>query len=106
MSRVDDIIAAETDALEKAELPDPLPERVRVEHRNGGRSKMFSVRLRDEELTQLVEEAARQGLPPRTLARAWLLERLRGELGRGTEDLTARVERLEHAVFDSERQAS
>jgi len=106
MSRVDDIIVAEADALERAEFPDPLPERVRVEHRNEGRSKMFSVRLRDEELNQLVEEAARQGLPPRTLARAWLLERLRGELGRGAEELTARVERLEHAVFDNERRAS
>ena len=31
MSRVDDIIAAESDDLEQAELPEPLPEHVRVE---------------------------------------------------------------------------
>ena len=101
MSRVDDIIAAESDELERAELPDPLPNAVRVERRNEARSKMFSLRLRDQELARLVEVAGERGLPPRTLARAWLLERLNDEPAHHAEDLTARVERLEHAVFDS-----
>ena len=101
MSRVDDIIAAESDELERSELPDPLPKTVRVERRNEARSKMFSLRLRDQELAQLVEVAGQLGLPPRTLARAWLLERLNDEPTPHAEGLTARVERLEHAVFDS-----
>ena len=84
MSNVDDIIAAESDELERAELPDPLPKTVRVERRNEARSKMFSLRLRDQEL-----------------ARAWLLERLNDDPAHHAEGLTARVERLEHAVFDS-----
>jgi hypothetical protein len=101
MSKVDDIVAAESDELERAELPDPLPKTVRVERRNEARSKMFSLRLRDEELARLVEAAGQRGLPPRTLARAWLLERLNDEPALPAEGLTARGERLEHAVFDS-----
>jgi hypothetical protein len=101
MSRVDDIIAAESDELERAELPDPLPKTVRVDYRNEARSKMFSLRLRDEELARLVEVAGQLGLPPRTLARAWLLDRLKDEPDHRAEGLTARVERLERAVFDS-----
>lgn len=101
MSKVDDTIAAESDELERAEFPDPLPKTVRVERRNEARSKMFSLRLRDAELAQLVEVAGERGLPPRTLARAWLLERLNDEPARYAEGLTARVERLEHAVFDN-----
>jgi hypothetical protein len=101
MSKVDDIIAAESDELEHAELPDPLPKTVRVERRNEARSKMFSLRLRDEELARLMEVAEELGLPPRTLARAWLLERLNDEPVHHAGGLRARVERLEHAVFHS-----
>lgn len=99
MSKVDDIVAAESDELERAELPDPLPAGVRVERRNDTRSRMFSVRLRDDELTALDQVAQQRGLPARTLARAWLLDRLHAEQHAGSEDLAARVERLEHAVF-------
>lgn len=99
MSRVDDIIAAENDALERAELPDPLP--APVERRNGARSRMFSVRLRDDELAELDQVAQDRGLPVRTLARTWLLDRLHVEQRSGADDLDARVERLEHTVFPS-----
>lgn len=99
MSKVDDIIAAESDELKHAELPDPLPARVRVEHRNDTRSQMISVRLRDDELAELAQVAQQRGLPARTLARTWLLDRLRAEQHSGGDDLAARVQRLEHAVF-------
>jgi len=99
VSKVDDIIAAESDALEQAELPDPLPARARVGRRNDTRSRMFSVRLRDDELAELGQVAQQRGLPARTLARTWLLDRLHTEQHSGSEDLAARVERLEHAVF-------
>jgi len=98
VSKVDDIIAAESDALERIELPDPLPARARIQRHNDSRSRMFSVRLRDDELTELDQAAQQRGLPARTLARTWLLDRLHTEHS-GREDLAARVERLEHAVF-------
>lgn len=96
MSRVDDIIAAESNELEQAETP----EHVRVERRNDTRSRMFSVRLRDEELAELASLAEQRGLPPRTLARTWLLDRLQAEQHASGSDLADRVQRLEHAVFD------
>lgn len=101
MSKVDDVIAAESDDLERAELPDPLPDHVRVERRNDTRSQMFSLRLRDDELGELAEAAKQRGVPARTLARNWLLDRLHAEQHAKSDDLTARVERLEHTVFDS-----
>jgi hypothetical protein len=101
VSRVDDIIAAESGQLEQAELPDPLPAHVRVERRNDPRSRMFSVRLREDELSALDQLAQQRGIPARTLARSWLLDRLHAEeRSSGAEhDLAARVDRLEHAVF-------
>lgn len=99
MSKVDDIIAAESDELERAELPDPLP--ARVQRRNNIRSRMFSVRLRDDELAELDQVAQQRGLPARTLARTWLLDRLHTEQHSDSDDLAARVKRLEHAVFPS-----
>lgn len=99
MSKVDDIIAAESDELESAELPDPLP--ARVQRRNNTRSQMFSVRLRDDELAELNQVAQQRGLPARTLARTWLLDRLHTEQHSDSDDLVARVRRLEHTVFPS-----
>jgi hypothetical protein len=69
MSKVDKIIAAESDELERAELPDPLPPHVRVERRNDRRSRTFSVRLRDDEFAELARVSQQRGMPARTLAR-------------------------------------
>lgn len=105
MSKVDDIIAAESDELERAELPDPLPAEVRVQRRNDTRSRMFSLRLRDDEVAELDRAARRRGLPVRTLARSWILERLRTEGKSDREDLASRVDRLERTVFPVEQLA-
>lgn len=59
---------------------------------------MFSIRLNPDELAELELYAGQHGLPARTLARAWILARLRDETG-DQDDLRARVARLEHAVF-------
>lgn len=101
MSRVDDIIAAEGEVLERAELPEPLPEDVRAERRNDTRSRMFSLRLRDDELAELDQVAQQRDLPARTLARSWILDRLHAEQQASTDQLEERVERLEQAVFRS-----
>jgi hypothetical protein len=94
MSKIDDLIAAEGAAAEAAQLP----EDVKGERRNLGRSVMFSIRLNPDELAELERHADERGLPARTLARAWILARLREETG-GHGDLAARVARLEDAVF-------
>jgi hypothetical protein len=94
MSKIDDLIAAEGAEAETAQLG----EDVQGERRNLGRSVMFSIRLNPDELAELERHAGQRGLPARTLARAWILARLREETG-GHGDLAARVARLEQAVF-------
>ena len=102
MSRVDDIIADESTALEAAQISTPLPAHVRVGQPNAARSRMFSIRLRDEEYSALCAMADERDLPVRTLARAWLLDRLRAEAdGAGSDSLAERVDRLARAVFDA-----
>lgn len=93
MSKIDELLATEGDAAERT----PTPEDAQGEHRNLNRSVMFSVRLHPEELSELQRYADQRGLPARTLARAWILDRLREEHHGG---LSQRVERLERAVFN------
>lgn len=47
------------------------------------RKKLLSVRLSEEDLRALRRAAGRYGLGAGTLARVWILERLRGEKARG-----------------------
>jgi len=94
MSKIDDLIAAEGAAAEEEQLPEDAT----GERRNLGRSVMFSIRLNPDELAELERYAGQRGLPARTLARAWILVRLRDETG-DHDDLRARVARLEEAVF-------
>lgn len=66
---------------------------------------MFSIRLNPDELTELERYASGRGLPARTLARAWILDRLGEESAGQDSNLADRVARLERAVFrqDSSR---
>ncbi len=47
--------------------------------RGQGPSRMFNVRLTDEQYQQLERVAKAKHLPVSTMARAWLLDRLEGE---------------------------
>lgn len=94
MSKIDDLIAAEGAAAEEEQLP----EGAAAQRRSLGRSVMFSIRLNPHEVAELERYADVRGLPARTLARAWILARLRQETG-DQDDLRARVARLEQAVF-------
>ena len=47
--------------------------------RGQGPSRMFNVRLTDEQYEQLEEVARAKHLPMSTMARAWLLDRLENE---------------------------
>jgi hypothetical protein len=50
-----------------------------VVRRGQGPSRMFNVRLTDEQYQQLERVAKARHLPVSTMARAWLLDRLEGE---------------------------
>jgi aryl-alcohol dehydrogenase-like predicted oxidoreductase len=67
---------ADARALETgAEASGPYPEGTRISRPNRP-SRMFNVRLTDEQYTELQDVARAHHLPPSTMARSWLLERL------------------------------
>jgi translation elongation factor EF-1alpha len=92
MSKINELLATEGEAAENVPTPDD------GHRRNLNRSVMFSVRFNSEELEELERYADQRGLPARTLARAWILERVREERGQG-DSLSQRVARLEEAIF-------
>lgn len=70
--------AARADARElerHIDAGEPYPETTRVARPNQP-SRMFNVRLTDEQYAALQAEARRRHLPVSTMARAWLLDRL------------------------------
>jgi hypothetical protein len=63
-------------ALERlADSTDPYPAGTRISRPNQP-SRMFNVRLSEEQFGRLQDEAAKRHLPVSTMARAWLLDRL------------------------------
>jgi hypothetical protein len=56
----------------------PLHDGTRVTHR-GQRSRVFSIRLSDSEFAALEAASTGVGVPPSTLARQWIAERLASE---------------------------
>lgn len=95
MSKISDLLATEGEAAEQVPTPSD------GYRRNLNRSVMFSVRFNPDELDDLQRYAEQRGLPARTLARSWILDRLRHESSQhgSSGDLTDRVQRLEDAVF-------
>jgi hypothetical protein len=59
----------------EAEVTGPYPEGTTIRQPNRP-SRMFNLRLSDEQFGELQELARRRHLPVSTMARAWLLERL------------------------------
>jgi hypothetical protein len=58
-----------------AAATEPYPEGTRIRRPNRP-TRMFNVRLTDEQLAELREVAQERHLPVSTMARSWLLERL------------------------------
>jgi hypothetical protein len=99
MSKIDDLIQTETEAAELYDDSQPLPKHVKVTRPGHTRSKVFSVRLSEDEMAELEETAKQANLPVRTLARAWILERMRGGSSAVSETgLAHRVETLERQM--------
>jgi hypothetical protein len=72
-------LRADARKLEKyADAEDEYPAGTTV-RRGQGPSRMFNVRLTDEQYEQLEEVARAKHLPLSTMARAWLLDRLDNE---------------------------
>jgi len=59
----------------QSESAEPYPAGTKVSRPNQP-SRMFNVRLSEEQLSELQAEALRRHLPVSTMARAWLLDRL------------------------------
>lgn len=55
---------------------DPYPEGAKGTRPNRARSKVYSVRLSAEEEAEVQRVAEARHLPPSTLVRSWILERL------------------------------
>lgn len=94
MSKINDILATEGEAAENVPTPED------GHRRNLNRSVMFFVRFNPEEIEELQRYADQRGLPARTLARIWILERMRQESG-ADDSLTRRVARLEEIIARS-----
>jgi len=78
MSDIRKLIEQEREASE-ADPDTPLPKGARVTRPNQRRSTVFSIRLNADEVAALQSLADMAGLPASTLARAWIVERLREE---------------------------
>ncbi len=97
MSKVDDLLADEGASAENYQMPERLPEHVKVIRPNLGRGAVVSVRLSDDEHAQLQRAATDANLPVSTLIRIWALDRLHAERESGT--VSQRLARLERHVF-------
>ncbi|MHB8439438.1 MAG: CopG family transcriptional regulator [Acidimicrobiales bacterium] len=98
--KIDEMLAEEGAAAENHELPDDLPESVRVSRPNVGRATVVSIRLSRGEHEELQRAAEEARLPLSTLLRIWALDRLNTDAGAEGANVSARLERLEKAVFD------
>ena len=83
-------IAAEAEAGEADQTYRPIPEHCKVTRPGVARSKVLQVRLNPEEFDAIERLAAERGLPTSTLARAALVEMLRGSVG-GRVDAAVRL---------------
>lgn len=97
MSKIDDLLAAEGAAAENYDMPEHLPDSVKVTRPNLGRGTVVSVRLSKEEHAELQQAATAANLPVSTLLRIWALDRLHDERDGGS--VNERLTRLERQVF-------
>jgi hypothetical protein len=99
VSKIDDLLAEEGAAAENYEMPEQLPEKVKVSRPNLGRGAVVSVRLSTEEHGRLQRAAEDANLPVSTLIRIWSLDRLHAEREGIGGTVAERLARLEREVF-------
>lgn len=91
MTRISDILREEAEHAE-AHADAPTTAQT-VVTRPGGRAKVYSLRLSEDEVAALEDAAERAGVPASALARQWITERLVAD--DGTTDLRAMAHTLE-----------
>lgn len=101
--RIEDLIAAEAEAVEEAEAtsdPDaPLPAQVKVT-RGHPRTRNLQVRFRDEEFEELAAYAEQRGMPVSTLVRTLVLQAIAP-----ADDLRSALDKLETDLAALRRKA-
>lgn len=102
------LIEEETEASE-ADRDAAIPEGASVTRPNQRRSTVYSIRLNPDEVAALQRLADTEGVPASTLARAWIVERLRDEqeeLGDAEAELRAARRHLAHLQKHLRREVS
>ncbi|MHB2024666.1 MAG: hypothetical protein ACYCO3_15300 [Mycobacteriales bacterium] len=99
MSNIDDLLAEDGAAAEAREVPNELPEHVKLDRPNLGRPTVVSVRLSAGEHGRLQRAADEAHLPISTVIRIWALDRLSAEERGQGGSVDDRLARLEQAVF-------
>lgn len=99
MTKINDLLNEEGAAAERLELPEVLPEHIKVDRPNLGRPTVVSVRLSATEHSRLQHAADELHLPISTVIRIWALDRLRTEEQGDGGSVADRLARLEKAVF-------
>jgi hypothetical protein len=108
MSEIEKLIDEETEASEK-NRDAPIPESAKVTRPNQARSTVYSIRLNPDEVAALQSLAEAAGVPGSTLARSWIVERIReerSELSDAEAELRAAQRHLAHLPQHLRRQAS
>ena len=108
MSEIKKLIDEETEASEK-NRDAPIPEGAEVTRPNQARSTVYSIRLNPDEVAALQSLAEAAGVPGSTLARSWIVERIREEqsdLSDAEAELRAAQRHLAHLQRHLRRQAS
>ncbi|MGD0085099.1 MAG: hypothetical protein ABSD78_18170 [Acidimicrobiales bacterium] len=108
MSDLKKIIEEETEASE-ANRDALVTDDAKISRPNRSRSTVYSIRLNPEEVSALQSLADAAGVPGSTLARSWIVERIREEqtgLNDAEAELRAAQRHLAHLQKHLRRQAS
>jgi hypothetical protein len=88
------------EAAASEENPDaPVTSGAKVDRPNRARSSVYSIRLNPDEVAAVQSLADDAGIPPSTLVRSWIVERVRveqGEVGSAEAELRAAQRHLAH----------
>jgi hypothetical protein len=95
-------LVAEEAAASEANPDAPMPATSTVSRPNRARSTVYSIRLNPEEVAEVQALADAAGLPPSTLVRSWIIERIRAEHG-GTSDAEAELRAAQRHLAHLER---
>jgi hypothetical protein len=95
-------LVAEEAAASEANPDAPIPATSTVSRPNRARSTVYSIRLNPEEVAEVQALADAAGVPPSTLVRSWIIERMQAEHGE-TSDAEAELRAAQRHLAHLER---